>query len=162
MDDAAEKNGPDINKQIELTELKELIERGRKKVAEGCRDFIDARIDPEAFSILLFTSATTDTSKAVMLSHRNIAENLMAMSSMLNIVPDEYIPFSPALHHTYENTCGFLCPFYRGAAVAYCEGLRHITKNLQESKATVMLGVPLIYESIYKRIWDQAAKIREC
>lgn len=158
MDDAAEKNGPDINKQIELTELKELIERGRKKVAEGCRDFIDARIDPEAFSILLFTSATTDTSKAVMLSHRNIAENLMAMSSMLNIVPDDIFLSVLPLHHTYENTCGFLCPFYRGAAVAYCEGLRHITKNLQESKATVMLGVPLIYESIYKRIWDQAAK----
>jgi long-chain acyl-CoA synthetase len=158
MDNAAEKNGPDINKQIELTELKELIERGRKKVAEGCRDFIDARIDPEAFSILLFTSATTDTSKAVMLSHRNIAENLMAMSSMLNIVPDDIFLSVLPLHHTYENTCGFLCPFYRGAAVAYCEGLRHITKNLQESKATVMLGVPLIYESIYKRIWDQAAK----
>src|SRR5690606_11716214 len=108
--------------------------------------------------ILLFTSATTDTSKAVMLSHRNIAENLMAMSSMLNIVPDDVFLSVLPLHHTYENTCGFLCPHSRGAAVAYCEGLRHIVKNLQEAKATVMLGVPLIYESIYKRIWDQAAK----
>ena len=158
MDDAAEKNGSDTSQQTELTELKELIEKGRKKVAEGCRDFIDAEIDTEALSILLFTSATTDTSKAVMLSHRNIAENLMAMSSMLNIVPDDVFLSVLPLHHTYENTCGFLCPHYRGAAVAYCEGLRHIVKNLQEAKATVMLGVPLIYESIYKRIWDQAAK----
>lgn len=156
--EAARENQAKAGIGIVLTELKKLIEAGRKKVAEGCRDFIDAQIDPEAFSILLFTSATTDTSKAVMLCHRNIAENLMAMSSMLNIVPDDIFLSVLPLHHTYENTCGFLCPFYRGAAVGYCEGLRHITKNLQESKATIMLGVPLIYESIYKRIWDQASK----
>lgn len=138
--------------------LKSLIEKGMHLVAQGNKDFKEAQIDTEAMRILLFTSATTDKSKAVMLSHRNIAENLMAMSSMLNIVPDDIFLSVLPLHHTYENTCGFLCPHYRGAAVAYCEGLRHIPKNLQESKATVMLGVPLIFEAIYKRIWDQAAK----
>jgi long-chain acyl-CoA synthetase len=155
MDEAADSRGS-ANKGF--TELKELIGDGRKKIAEGCRDFIDAQIDTEAMSILLFTSATTDKSKAVMLSHRNIAQNLMAMSSMLNIVPDDIFLSVLPLHHTYENTCGFLCPHYRGAAIAYCEGLRHIQKNLQESQATVMLGVPLIFEAIYKRIWDQASK----
>ena len=138
--------------------LKTLIDKGMQKVAEGCMDFIKAEIDPEIMSILLFTSATTDKSKAVMLSHRNIAENLMAMSSMLNIVPSDIFLSILPLHHTYECTCGFLCPFYRGASIAYCEGLRHIQKNLQESKATVMLAVPLIFEAIYRRIWDQAAK----
>ncbi len=138
--------------------LKSLIDKGMEKVAAGCRDFIDAQIDTEKMSILLFTSATTDKSKAVMLSHRNICTNLMAMSSMTNIIPSDIFLSVLPLHHTYENTCGFLCPLYRGASVAYCEGLRHILKNLQESKATVMLGVPLIFESIYKRIWDQAAK----
>lgn len=137
---------------------KSLIDKGIKRVEEGCLDFVNAEIDTEALSILLFTSATTDKSKAVMLCHRNIAENLMSMSSMLNIVPSDIFLSVLPLHHTYENTCGFLCPFYRGAAIAYCEGLRHIPKNLQESKATVMLGVPLIFEAIYRRIWDQAAK----
>ena len=138
--------------------LKTLIDKGIQRVADGIKDFINAEIDPEIMSILLFTSATTDKSKAVMLSHRNIAENLMAMSSMTNIVPSDIFLSILPLHHTYENTCGFMCPLYRGAAVAYCEGLRHIPKNLQESKATIMLGVPLIFEAIYRRIWDQAAK----
>ncbi len=138
--------------------LKSLIEKGMQLVVEGRTDFINAEIDPEVMSILLFTSATTDTSKAVMLSHRNITENLMAMSSMTKIVPSDIFLSILPLHHTYENTCGFLCPLYRGASIAYCEGLRHIVKNLQESKATVMLAVPLIYEAIYKRIWEQAAK----
>ncbi len=146
------------NSENNFTPLKSLVAKGAEKVASGVRDFIDAQIDTEAMSILLFTSATTDKSKAVMLSHRNISENLMAMSAMTKIIPaDIFLSILP-LHHTYENTCGFLCPIYRGATIAYCEGLRHILKNLQESKATVMLGVPLIFESIYKRIWDQAAK----
>lgn len=146
------------NGENSFTPLKSLVAKGMERVAEGCRDFIDAQIDAEVMSILLFTSATTDKSKAVMLSHKNISENLMAMSSMTNIIPTDIFLSVLPLHHTYENTCGFLCPIYRGAAVAYCEGLRHILKNLQESKATIMLGVPLIFESIYKRIWDQAAK----
>ena len=155
MDEATEDN---VNDYTGFTPLRHLIDSGRKKVAEGCRDFIDAQIDTEAMNILLFTSATTARSKAVMLCHRNIAENLMAMSSMLNIVPDDRFLSVLPLHHTYENTCGFLCPLYRGASIAYCEGLRHIQKNLQESQATVMLGVPLLYEAMYKRIWDQASK----
>ncbi|NLK87933.1 MAG: AMP-binding protein [Clostridiaceae bacterium] len=162
MDDDAESatvagTDADQEKNSFIT-LNSIIQKGLQLVAAGNKTFIEAQIDTEAMSILLFTSATTDTSKAVMLSHRNIAENLMAMSSMLNIVPDDIFLSVLPLHHTYENTCGFLCPHYRGAAVAYCEGLRHIPKNLQESKATVMLGVPLIFEAIYKRIWDQAAK----
>ncbi len=138
--------------------MKILIDKGFQRVNEGCTDFIHSEIDTETMSILLFTSATTDKSKAVMLSHRNITENLMAMSSMTNILPTDIFLSILPLHHTYENTCGFMCPLYRGAAVAYCEGLRHIPKNLQESKATIMLGVPLIFEAIYRRIWDQAAK----
>lgn len=138
--------------------LKSLVDKGRKLVDTGRTDFVKAEIDPEVMNILLFTSATTDKSKAVMLCHRNIVENLMAMSSMTCIYPTDIFLSVLPLHHTYENTCGFLCPFYRGAAVAFCEGLRHIQKNLQEAKATVMLAVPLIHEAIYKRIWDQAAK----
>jgi long-chain acyl-CoA synthetase len=138
--------------------LHKLVEEGRKLLANGDRRFIDAEIDPEALSILLFTSATTDKAKAVMLSHRNISTNLSAMSSMVYIDPSDIFLSVLPIHHTYECTCGFLCPIYRGATIAFCEGLRHIPKNLQESKATVMLAVPLIYEAIYRRIWDQVAK----
>lgn len=56
------------------------------------------------------------------------------------------------LHHTYECTCGFLCPIYRGSCIAQCEGLRYILANLKEARATVMLVVPLIAETFYKKI----------
>ncbi len=132
------------------------LEQGEKALQEGDRSFQDAVIDPETMSVLLFTSGTTARSKAVMLSHKNICINLMAMCSMLYIGPDDVFLSVLPLHHTYECTCGFLCPVYRGCTIAVCEGLRHITKNMQESKVTIMLVVPLMLELFYKRIMKSA------
>lgn len=135
-----------------------VLEKGRQSLKAGNRSYLDAEIDKNAFGILLFTSATTDKAKAVMLSHNNIAQNLMAMSKMINIKPDDVFLSVLPIHHTYECTCGFMCAFYRGATIAICEGLRHITKNMKESKTTVLIAVPLILETMYKKIWEQAAK----
>ncbi len=135
-----------------------LMNKGKELVAGGNREYIDAVIDNEAMDILLFTSGTTDKSKAVMLSHRNIAENLMAMCSMLYIDDKDIFLSVLPMHHTYECTCGYLCQMYRGSTVAFCEGLRHIVKNLRESGCTVMNGVPLVFESIYKQLMNQVAK----
>ena len=135
-----------------------LLKKGYGLLSQGDRKFLDAEIDNEAMDILLFTSGTTEKSKAVMLSHRNVAANLMAMCSMLYIdEKDVFLSVLPA-HHTYECTCGFLCQMYRGCTVAFCEGLRHIVKNLRESKCTMMNGVPLVFESIYKQLMNQVAK----
>lgn len=135
-----------------------LLEKGRELLEKGDRSFLDATVNPEVMSILLFTSGTTDTAKAVMLSQKNVCENLMNMCSMLYIdEKDTFLSVLP-IHHTYECTCGFLCQMYRGSTVAFCEGLRHIVKNLRESGCTIMNGVPLIFESMYKQILNQAAK----
>lgn len=158
MDDMDLDKVDEIDGSEKIISFDKLLKNGKQLLDNGNRDFIDAKVDPEAMNILLFTSATTDKSKAVMLSHRNIASNLMAMSSMTYISPTDIFLSVLPIHHTYECTCGFLCPLYRGATVAYCEGLRHIPKNLQESKATIMLAVPLIFETMYRRIWDQAKK----
>lgn len=135
-----------------------LLEKGNELLAQGRREYVDMAIDNEAMNILLFTSGTTDKSKAVMLSHRNIAENLMAMCSMLYIDDKDVFLSVLPMHHTYECTCGFLCQMYRGCTVAFCEGLRHIVKNLRESGCTVMNGVPLVFESIYKQLMNQVSK----
>jgi long-chain acyl-CoA synthetase len=135
-----------------------LINKGEKLLKEGNTDYKDAVINNEEMSMLLFTSATTDKSKAVMLSHKNICENLMSMVSMTYIGPEDVFLSVLPIHHTYECTCGFLCPIYRGSTVAFCEGLRHIAKNLKEVRATIMLGVPLLFEAMYSKIWEQVAK----
>lgn len=137
---------------------KELKEEGKTMVKKGVRAFLDAEIDPEVMSILLFTSGTTGIAKGVMLSHRNICEDLMSAPTILKVNPwDIFFSVLP-LHHTYECTCGFLMPLYKGAAIAYCEGLKYIVKNLQEVRPTMILAVPLILESLYKNIMKNIHK----
>ncbi|MDD6816000.1 MAG: AMP-binding protein [Firmicutes bacterium] len=137
---------------------KQLVEEGKAMVKKGIRIFLDAKIDPEAMSVLLFTSGTTGIAKGVMLSHRNICEDLMSAPTILKVHTwDIFFSVLP-LHHTYECTCGFLMPLYKGAAIAYCEGLKYIVKNLQEVKPTMILAVPLILESLYKNIMKNIRK----
>ena len=132
-----------------------MLGRGRDLLQAGSRSFLDAVIDPNAMRIILFTSGTTSDAKAVMLSHYNIAFNLMEMCKMLYIGPgDTFLSVLP-LHHTYECTCGFLCQVYRGSTVAQCEGLRYIVKNMQESKVSIMLVVPLMIESFHHKIFSK-------
>lgn len=133
-----------------------MLERGRGLLASGNRMFLDAPIDPDAMTILLFTSGTTDTAKAVMLSQHNITANLQGMCSMLFIGPGDIFLSVLPIHHTYECTCGFLCQIYRGCTIAQCEGLRYIVKNLQESQATMILVVPLMLEMFHRTIMKKA------
>lgn len=136
----------------------ELVREGKKFISEGNRDFLDAQIFRDEMSIILFTSGTTGVSKGVMLSHGNIAEELMTAPTLLEIrSTDVFFSILP-MHHTYECTCGFLLPIYKGSAVAYCEGLKYIVKNLAEARPTILLAVPLILESLYKKIWQNVKK----
>ena len=128
------------------------IAEGEKLLADGDKTFVDATIDPEEMTILLFTSGTTSKSKAVMLCQRNICANLMAMFSMLYIDKNDVFMSVLPLHHTYECTCGFLGQIYRGTTVAICEGLRYITTNIKEARPTAILMVPVMLEMFYKGI----------
>lgn len=143
----------DINDNGKFISLSSLIKYGQKLLADGNKEFIDAKIDENVMAELLFTSGTTSESKAVMLSHKNICFNIHEQCKMLKIVPEDVFLSVLPIHHTYECTCGFLTPLYRGATVAYCEGLRHIQKNMQQSKVSVFLAVPLIFETLYRKIW---------
>lgn len=136
----------------------ELVAAGKQLVHKGNREFIDAVVERDTMSIILFTSGTTGISKGVMLSHGNIVEDLMASPTLLEVLTTDVFFSILPIHHTYECTCGFLMPLYRGASVAFCEGLKYIVKNLSEARPTILLGVPLIIESLYKKIWQNAKK----
>lgn len=147
--DAAENDGNKLS-------LKKLLKTGRKLLSEEKRYFVDAQIDPEVMCTLIFTSGTTGMAKGVMLSHKNITANVYNMSKYVD-VSNNFTGLSVLpMHHTYEMTCHVLTSMYQGCCVAICEGLKYIVKNMAESQATVMLGVPLIFESMHKKVWKKA------
>ncbi len=93
-----------------------------------------------------------------MLSHRNIATNIVDTCRIAYVTPEDRTLSILPIHHTFECTMGQLLVLYRGASTAYCEGLKYVVKNLAEAQATVLIGVPLIFESMYDKIWKQAEK----
>ncbi len=144
--------------RIPFTALTDLVEAGAAKLAAGDRTYVDAEIDPDVLAALLFTSGTTGVSKGVMLSHHNICFNLEEMCSMVYIGPDDVFLSVLPIHHAYECTCGFLCQIYRGTTVAFCEGLRYITRNMQEVHPTKICCVPLLVETMYHKVWMNIRK----
>lgn len=48
---------------------------------------------------------------------------------------------------------------FNGGSIAFFEGLKYVSKNLEEARATLLVGVPLIFETMYKKIWKQAEKM---
>ena len=135
-----------------------LVAEGRMLLDGGDRSFVEAEIIADEMSELLFTSGTTGIAKGVMLSHKNICFDLMIAPTIHNVNTwDIFFSVLP-IHHTYEGTCGFLMPLYKGASIAYCEGLKYIVKNLAEVSPTMFLGVPALFETLYKTIMRNVRK----
>lgn len=110
------------------------------------------KIDPNEMAEIIFTSGSLGRAKGVMLSQWNLASNLMDMVSMLFMYPEDRFLSVLPIHHTYECTCGMLCPTYTGSSIHYSRSLKTVVDDLQKVKATMLLGVPLLYEKMFKRI----------
>ena len=129
-----------------------IVEQGKELLEKGDNSFMEIPIDPDAFKVLIFTSGTTSNSKGVMISNRNLAENINAVSAYVKLYESDRLFSVLPLHHTYESTIGFLLPMANGVSIAICQGLKHIVPDLQETKPTALLAVPLLIENLYKRI----------
>ncbi len=125
----------------------ELINRSKGCTVDDLPD-----IQPQDLAVIIFTSGTLGRAKGVMLSQKNLAANLISMRSLFEIPPqDRFLSVLP-MHHTYECTCGFLCPLSAGASVHYARSLKTVVDDLQTVRATMLLAVPLLYDKMFKRI----------
>ena len=140
-----------------ITTVEEVKKIGRKELENGNREYLDAEIDNKKMAAIIFTSGTTSLAKAVMLSHDNIASNIYNLSCVEYIDEKDinmaFLPF----HHTFGST-GLLLFMSRGATNVFCDGLRYIQDNLKEYHVSCFVCVPLLIESIYKKVMRQIEK----
>lgn len=137
--------------------LAELLGRGKALVEEGKRDYLEAPIDRDAMNFLLFTSGTTQASKAVMLCHRNLCSITYYMDCEELFFPDDVSMLFLPLHHVF-GMGGLLVFITQGIKNVFCDGLKYITNNFQEYGVSVMMTVPLLLENVYKKIWKAIDK----
>jgi long-chain acyl-CoA synthetase len=147
-----------------LPNLKYLISMDLKSKKDGCysmfeiiekqdpKDVMPPTINPDDLAEIIFTSGSLGRAKGVMLTQKGLAANLMGMTAMVNITSEDRFFSVLPIHHTYECTCGFLCPLYVGASTHYCRSLKTILEDIQKAKPTVMLGAPLLFNKIYAKI----------
>ncbi|HNU07227.1 MAG TPA: AMP-binding protein, partial [Pyrinomonadaceae bacterium] len=103
---------------------------------------------------LIFTSGTTGTPKAVMLSHKNFVNMISMLSSVLEMdISDGVLSVLP-LHHTFEFSAGFLTPFSNGTQITYLDELSadELSRAIETGHVTGMVGVPALWEMLHRRI----------
>jgi long-chain acyl-CoA synthetase len=131
--------------------IEELIARGSDHLP------IELPAELEGTAAILYTSGTTGQAKGVMLSHRNIACNVVgAYQAIYFGDSDTFVSILP-LHHSFEATAGFLTPLCAGATIVFAPSLKskEILATIARHNVTVMLGVPLLFEKIVEGVQRQ-------
>ena len=147
----------DDDTDSETISFESLLEKGRKLIKEKSKLYDEITIDANSMSIMLFTSGTTSAAKIVMLSQDNILSNLYAYQTHFKINQDDTLLSFLPIHHTFECSITILYGFYSGATIAFCDGLRYIQANLKEYEVSIFVAVPLVLETMYKKIMKAIA-----
>ncbi|MEE9554227.1 MAG: AMP-binding protein, partial [candidate division Zixibacteria bacterium] len=109
---------------------------------------------------ILYTSGTTGQAKGVMLTHGNITSDMDGVLQIIDAGPDDTFLSVLPIHHTFECTCGFLTPLAAGCSIAYARGLasKLIVEDIKSNNATILLGVPLLYEKMFAGMMKAISK----
>ncbi|QEQ56975.1 AMP-dependent synthetase/ligase [Chlorobium phaeovibrioides] len=160
-------NLPELMQIIVLNRLEEKIEdvtdlnsckiEGKKILEAKPRLLEGIIISPDDTATLIYTSGTTGLPKGVMLTHRNICENVKSCSDLITLdETDCSLSFLP-LSHAYERTGGYYLLFGCGAAIYLAESIETVSLNIAEAKPTIIFTVPRLFDRIRANMQKQIA-----
>lgn len=110
----------------------------------------------DALATLIYTSGTTGSPKGVMLTHHNFCSNVLAGLQVLVIGPDDSCLSLLPLSHSFERMAGHYTMFHGGVTINYAESVEQVPANLLETRPSVVLSVPRLFEKIYARVLENA------
>ncbi|MEI7933506.1 MAG: long-chain fatty acid--CoA ligase [Chlorobiaceae bacterium] len=127
-----------------------------KIILEKTPWFLDRTpVEPEDVATIIYTSGTTGLPKGVMLTHRNICENVKSCSIVIRLDNSDCgLSFLP-LSHAYERTGGYYLLFSCGATIYLAESIETISLNMTEARPTIIFTVPRLFDRIKMSILKQ-------
>ncbi len=113
-------------------------------------------VRPSDLATIIYTSGTTGDPKGAMLTHANLASNLICSLQGFNVGPgDLSVSFLPLSHVTARHLD--FAMLYHGAVLAYISSPDYLAKALMEVRPTIFVAVPRVYEKIFAQV-DMKAK----
>jgi len=108
---------------------------------------------------IFYTSGTTGPPKGVPLTHKNLSSNVEALCAQELADDSDRVLVPLPFHHVYPFTVGILIPLTLGTPIIVPFSLvgPQIVRALREGEATVMLGVPRLYEAVWNALEDRVA-----
>ncbi len=120
-----------------------------------------AHIERNETACLIYTSGTGGAPRGVMQHHGSILCNVAGAAEVLiedfGIKDERFLSFLP-LSHAYEHSGGQYLPIGVGAEIFYSEGLEKLASNIEETRPTIMVVVPRLFEVLRTRIMKQIEK----
>ncbi len=120
-----------------------------------------AGIAREATACLIYTSGTGGAPRGVKQHHGAILCNAAGAAEVLindfGVEDERFLSFLP-LSHAYEHSGGQYLPIAVGAEIFYSEGLEKLASNIEETRPTLMVVVPRLFEVLRTRIMKQVEK----
>ena len=117
-------------------------------------------VQPADLATIIYTSGTTGEPKGVVLTHHNLATNMLASVAILRIGDEERaLSFLP-LSHSFERMLSYVC-LSNGITIVFAESTDTIARDILTVKPTLMTGVPRVFEKLEARIVEKGRELPE-
>jgi long-chain acyl-CoA synthetase len=114
----------------------------------------ECEIAPDKLCTIMFTSGTTGKSKGVMLTQRNLAENATCLDMK---IPERSVILSVLpIHHAYCLSMDILKGISLGSIICLNDSLIRVAKNIKLFQPNIILMVPLMIETMAKKLEEAA------
>lgn len=114
-------------------------------------------LQPSDPATYIYTSGTTGPSKAVMLSHANLAWSASALGGSLTASTQERVISYLPLAHVAEQMVSIHTPALLGFPIYFARSLDELSEHLKEVRPTIFFGVPRVWEKMHAGIQAKLA-----